>query len=194
MNASLAARYVSSRVLIALAMVSCTLLAQAAAQAQEMEVPVALQVPLFLKVLTFDRQRPQNDESEIVFGIAYQSGFRSSAQARNMVAEAVRSVARVRIVLINLDRESLESILRNHKVQLLYVAPLRAMSPAAVAGVAAANHALTVTGVPQYVEQGVAVGLRLQGERPRIMVNLTASKLCGADFTSELLKLAEVYQ
>jgi hypothetical protein len=41
---------------------------------------------------------------------------------------------------------------------------------------------------------GLAVGVRLQRDRPKIMINLQCARTQGADFTAELLKLAEVMQ
>ena len=46
--------------------------------AQEMEIPVAVQVPLFLKVMSFDRQLRARGEGEYVVAVAYQSGNRAS--------------------------------------------------------------------------------------------------------------------
>jgi hypothetical protein len=46
--------------------------------------------------------------------------------------------------------------------------------------------------VSRYVPLGVAVGARLQAERPRLLLNLQAARRAGADFSAELLKLAEV--
>lgn len=162
--------------------------------AQDVEVPVAVQVPLFLKVMTFDRQRRHVPDGDVVIGITFQSGYRNSITIRDEATRALSKApnARVRVVLIDLDRDDLSAMLQHHHVQILYVSPLRAISVATIAGVAATGRVITVTGVPQYVEQGLAVGVRLQGDRPRLMVNLSASKQGGADFTSELLKLAEV--
>lgn len=153
-----------------------------------------VQVPLFLKVMTFDRRRNQSPDAEVVVGITFQSGYRNSLLARDEVLRALRSPAHrnVRVVLIDLDRDRLEHVLQVHEIAMLYVSPLRAISAGAVAIVAAAAHVMSVTGVSHYVGLGIVVGVRLQGDRPRLMVNLAASRQCGADFTSELLKLAEV--
>ena len=51
----------------------------------------------------------------------------------------------------------------------------------------------TLTGVPQYVALGLAVSVRLQGERPNFVINAEAAKAEGADFSAELLKLAQIW-
>lgn len=188
---SRAVRLISLCVLL----LSCTLGPRDVA-AQEMELPVSIQVPLFLKVISFDRLRNKLPDTSLVVGVAYQSGFRSSATTRDEVDAALKVAAdrRIRVVMIDLDRDDLGEVLRHQRITILYVAPLRGYSIASIAAAGANAHTITITGVPQYVEQGLAVGARLQGQRPKLMVNLPASRRCGANFTAELLKLAQVIE
>jgi hypothetical protein len=159
---------------------------------------VAVQVPLFLKVISFDRQLRARGQTEYVVAIAYQSGNRASVDARDEVARAIKAEhptvlgLPVRVVMVDLDHESVSECLKAHGASLLYIAPLRAVDVGAIASTASAAGVTTVTGVPQYVSQGVAVGVRLQRERPRILINLQGARSQGADFAAELLKLADV--
>ena len=75
---------------------------------------------------------------------------------------------------------------------LLYVAPLRSKDLSEIAASARAAKVTTVTGVPDYLQSGLAVSVRRQGGRPKLLVNLRAARLEGADFKAELLKLAEI--
>jgi hypothetical protein len=163
--------------------------------AQEMEIPVSLQVPLFLKVISFDRQRVQN-EPTLVVGVAFQSGFRLSSVTREDAERAFRSTSdrKIKVVAIDLDRDNLDDLIAQHRVSLLYVAPLRAYSIRSIADAAATAHATTITGVSQYVTQGLSVGARLQSDRPKLLINLAAAKKSGANFAAELLKLAQVVE
>jgi hypothetical protein len=166
-------------------------------QAQEMEIPVAVQLPLFLKVMSFDRQLSSRGGGTLVLAIAYQSGYRASADAKE---EAWRAASNIReisgmplsIVAIDLDREDAAAALTRGRVTLLYLTPVRGVDVKELGGVARAAHVTTLTGVVRYVELGLAVGVRLRGDRPRIVVNLAASRLEGAELGAELLKLAEV--
>jgi hypothetical protein len=166
--------------------------------AQEMEVPVAVQVPLFLKVISFDRQLRARGPTDFVVAVAYQSGNRASTGARDDVARWVKTERPtvlglpVRVVAIDIDHESLVDCLKADQASLLYIAPLRAVDVGTLAGAAVAAGITTVTGVPDYVALGVAVGVRLQRDRPRILINLQGARLQGADFAAELLKLADV--
>jgi hypothetical protein len=177
----------------------CALLfAPRAASAQEMEIPVAVQVPLFLKVISFDRQLRARGQTEYVVAIAYQSGNRASTDARDEVIRSIKADRPtvlglpVRIVAVDLDHQSLAECLRMHGASLIYITPLRAVDVGALTATADSADVTTVSGVPQYVAQGVAVGVRLQRDRPRILINLQGARLQGADFAAELLKLADV--
>lgn len=163
--------------------------------AQEMEIPVSLQVSLFLKVISFDRQRVQS-EPTLVVGVAFQSGFRLSSVTREDAERAFRSMSdrKVKVVAIDLDRDNLDDVMAQHRVSLLYVAPLRAYSIRSIADAAANAHATTITGVSQYVTQGLSVSARLQSDRPKLLINLAAARKCGANFAAELLKLAQVVE
>jgi hypothetical protein len=173
------------------------LLAPRALRAQEMEVPVAVQIPLFLKVISFDRQLRARGQ-EYVVAVAYQSGNRASAEARDEAVRGFRSehptVAGlpVRVVSIDIDHESLGEFLKTEQVSLLYVTPLRAVDVGTLVMAAGAAGVTTITGVPQYIAQGVAVSVRLQRDRPKILINLQGARLQGADFAAALLSLAEV--
>lgn len=164
-------------------------------QAQEMDIPVSIQVPLFLKVISFDRQRLPN-EPTLVVGVAFQSGFRLSSVTRDDAERAFRTHPdrKIKVVVIDLDNDDLGDAMAQHKVSVLYVAPLRAYSVKSIAQAAAAVHATTITGVSQYVTQGLSVGARVQSDRPKLLVNLTAARKCGANFAAELLKLAQVIE
>jgi hypothetical protein len=175
-----------------------TLLTPRAASTQEMDVPVAVQIPLFLKVISFDRQLRARGQTDFVVAVAYQSGNRASTAARDEVSRWLKAERPtvlglpVRVVTIDLDHESLADCLKADQASLLYIAPLRAIDVGTLAAMAVTAGVTTVTGVPDYVGLGVAVGVRLQRDRPKILINLQGARLQGADFAAELLKLADV--
>ena len=53
---------------------------------------------------------------------------------------------------------------------------------------------MTAAGVPCYVDQGLAVGIGLQPDKPQILVNLDASKQQSSVFDASLLRIATVAQ
>jgi hypothetical protein len=61
-----------------------------------------------------------------------------------------------------------------------------------IVAISRAHRITTLTGVPGFVEKGIALGLALRAERPLILVHLVAARAEGADLDSQLLKLARV--
>lgn len=167
----------------------------ATVDAQEMEIPVSIQVPLFLKVLSFDRRHVPHAGRPLVVAVVFQGRNRASLNAKNEVIRIVSSGDARDLVearAIDIDAEPLDRALARVAADVVYIAPLRALDIADVARVTRAAGVTTFTGVPEYVRLGLAVSVRLQGDRPKLLVNLPASRLEGADFSAELLKLAQV--
>ena len=169
----------------------------AALGAQEMETPVALQAALFTKVLTFDRTILAAPRSTpLVIAIVYQSGNRVSRVAHDeavaALADATCGERPVATVSIDLDQDDLDARLAETRPHAMYIAPLRGVNIQAIASHARVARVRSFTGVPAYMEKGVAVGVRIRGERPRLVVNLAAARAEGADYSAGLLQLVEV--
>jgi YfiR/HmsC-like len=173
------------------------------AGAQELAVPVAVQVPILAKILNFDRKLPERAGNRLVIGVLYQSRYRTSANVAEEVCRELRALPPGALgaleslerscVAIDLDATTaLDSTLKRNGVRVLYVSPLRAVHLEEVAAVSRAARITTVTGVPRYVETGLAIGVDMKGERPGIVINLAASRAEGADLAAHLLKLARV--
>lgn len=161
--------------------------------AQDVPVPAAVQVPLLLKILTFDRRMAAAAEP-LVVGVVFQGRNRASAAIGDEVRMLLAASARpIRVVVIDLDEtRDFRGKLVRESVRVVYIAPLRAVSVSTVAEATRGEGVVSITGVPRYVEQGLAVGIDMSDQRPRIVINLAASRAEGADFSAELLKLARL--
>ena len=172
----------------------------ATSAAQDMSVPIEVQVPLLLKILTFDRTLAADSHDSLVVGVVFQSHYRGSAGVADEVCRILAATGRnpnaarvLRVVTIDLDKsDALGATLLREGVQALYVTPLRAVATSAVAAATRQRQVISLTGVARYVEEGLAVGLDAAGDRPQIVINLAASKAEGAAFTGQLLKLARL--
>jgi hypothetical protein len=168
--------------------------------AQEVALPVAVQVPILVKILNFDRNLPDRAGGRLVVGVLFQSRYRTSANVADEVCRSFHELPAGALgalefscVAIDLDAtRALDSALKRNRVQVLYVSPLRAVPLGDVTAVSRAAGITTLTGVPRYVETGLAIGLDMKGDRPQIVINLAASRAEGADLTAQLLKLARV--
>jgi len=166
--------------------------------AQDMEVPVTLHIPLFFKVMSFDRAFPARTGRSLVIAVVYQRGNRASTEAKDAALRAIASTPRGADgverhgIAIDLDSESLTARLIRESADVVYITPLRSIEIRTIVAAAEAAGASTWTGVVSYMAQGVSVGVRLERDRPRIVINLDAAHRQRIDFSSELLKLADV--
>jgi len=183
--------------------VMSVLLAGSRVHAQEMAAPAGIQVPLLFKILTFDRRigtRPPGDV--IVIAVVFQSGYRASLVAKNQVVDAFETMEHstisghpVRIVVVEWkDKEQLRLALIHERTDVVYVTPLRGVGLDHIMGLARGAGMTTFTGVPLYVEQGLAVGIGIVRERPEIIINHPATRAEGSDFTSQLLRVSRVIE
>lgn len=163
-----------------------------------MPVPVDVQLALFSKILTFERNLTASDKEVLTMGILYQKRFRTSLNVKDACMAATapskqRERFRFHCIPIDIsDHTELASAVSERDVDVLYVAPLRAVDIARIAEIGRAQQITTFTGVPDYVVSGLAVGIGTKGRKPRIIVNLPVAKAAGADFHAQLLKLSKV--
>ncbi|MFA6111147.1 MAG: YfiR/HmsC family protein [Candidatus Latescibacterota bacterium] len=169
-------------------------------RSQEMAAPVPVQVPILLKALQFERTLGSRVGAEIVLGVAYQSRLRASVRARDAILRSMTEPSipeihgiPVRCVALDLSNEApLDSLAEATRLDLLYVAPLRAYDLSRLIRLTRARGITSMTGVPEYCRDGITLAVGLRQERPEIMVNLTAARSEGADFSARLLRLARL--
>ena len=77
-------------------------------------------------------------------------------------------------------------------ISALYLAPGSAKALPAVLKVSEDLDLTTLTGVPDYVRRGVAVGIGVEQDKPQILINLAAARAEGSDFDASLLRIATV--
>ena len=163
-------------------------------------MPADVQVPVLLKVLTFDRRIADARGENLVVGVVYQSGFRLSSTVKDRVMDALSHVGSggpanrpVKPFAIDADgSQNIEDALTRLGIKVLYVTPLRAFDLPGLVATTRRTKTLTLTGVPDYVEAGLSIGIDLRQDRPRILVNLQAARAEGADLAAPLLDLATV--
>lgn len=169
--------------------------------AEDMEVPVDLQLNIFAKVLRFDRSLSDRPSEELVLGVLYQSRVRDSDLAKDQIVDLVRKAGLtvqdrpVKVVPLTAETPAdLDKALEDSGIEVLYVGPLRAFNASRFAEVTRAHSVLTLTGVPQFVEDGLSIGVGLVADRPEIIINVDAARLEGADLQARLLQLARIVQ
>ncbi|MEK7727805.1 MAG: YfiR family protein [candidate division KSB1 bacterium] len=172
------------------------------APAQEMEAPIPVQYALLHKLLAFDRNLKTRVGEELVIGILYQDNFRGSLIFKEELAEVIQKAQvdklidlPVRYVAVALvDQIDLAEQAARNRIDIFYVAPLRAVEMKRITTVSQALKILTFTGVPAYVEAGLSAGIGTKGESPRLLINVASAKAEGVEFSALLLRLAKIVE
>ncbi len=176
------------------------LLLAAVGRAEPMALAAETQIPLLLKVLTYDRNFEKKAGKELAIGIVYDPSDRDSAKATDEVGTTLfkftsRTVKGLPMKYYTIEFTGvadLERFVKDKKISALYIAPGNAKGLAALLKASEDLRLTTLTGVPDYVRRGVAVGIGLNQDKPQILINLASARAQGCDFDANLLRIATV--
>lgn len=186
---------------MSLSCVPCWVLTAFLAGNQPVPVPMSVQLPLILKVLSAERNRPLEARSVLVIGIVCRRASTESMEAAgHLVTQIEKATAgewapplRFELVELSDGRDTASSVARAGP-DILYVTPLPGADVEALVRLTRARKILTFTGAPALVRLGLSVGFELRKGETKILINRRASVAEGADFSSKLLKLADVIE
>ena len=169
------------------------------AAAEPMPLAPDLQLPLILKVLTYDRHFETKARGELVLGIVYEQADPESLKAASAVIETLlrfsgKTVKRLPIRFSLVPIGNLERSVEDAKINVLYVAPGNARNLEKLMQFSQAKGITTATGVPDYVKRGIAVGIGVNDDRAQILINLPSAKAEGSEFDASLLRIATVFK
>jgi len=138
--------------------------------AQEMAVPANLQAALFKKIFSFDKTLAAKGNVEVAVIGAGADEVVSAFKDAGVNAKAAADIGGASVV---------------------YVMPGTA-SPKAQS---ASKGVLSISRVTSYVAEGkLALGLGVEGGKPKIIINMAQLKAEGQELSADLLKIAKVIQ
>lgn len=153
--------------------------------AESMPIPVKLQSALFLKILSYDR-KIKNDIKIAVLDGSNKSEIESSFQAVKGQKISGYSFSVSGISLSEL------SSMKANSIDILYVTSNNKAHISNIIKSSRSNGVLTITGIPEYVNDGLSVGIGIKNGKPDILVNLSSSKSEDHELSSQLLKLCTI--
>jgi hypothetical protein len=147
-----------------------------------------IQATLLLKALSYDAEISRF--SEIRTAVLY-SG-REDEDVADGFLEAFGTLKKKEVAGISVTAAKVKSGSDISGYQLIYIA---SSNPEFVKKVvASAGKSITATPYPNMVKNGVVLGFGEVEGKPKIFVNLKASKSAGCKFSSDFLRLAEVVE
>lgn len=166
--------------------------------AQTMTVEADRQVQILLKVLTYDRQFEAKAGQRLKIGIVYVSSDDASRKAADEIGTTLKSYADKPIKKIPFSfvmiayttPGAVEQTIKAEGIGLLYVAPGNTKHLADLVRISQQHKITTATGVLDYVTKGIAIGVGIERDKPRIHINLASCKSEGSEFDASLLQIA----
>lgn len=158
----------------------------------DMDVPASLQVALFYKIFDFDRTLTESAGQEVVIGIFYDPGNSQSKLAEEDIKENFSKLSDRKIGDKSVVIKEISALSQLQGINIVYVTP---GSDSFISGIVSKCHAdkiLSVSGVGDYVQKGLAIAIDLNDQKPRIVINKTGAELSGADLSSKILALAKI--
>lgn len=169
------------------------------AHAAERVVPAERQALLLVKCLSYDDKLDRHGGETFRIGVVYQPADEVSEQIARDVLEAWRaqpmSVRGRAVQVVALPWSGVEVFRSNVSrgaVQAVYVASGLDDELSHILAISDELALNSLTGVDRYVSQGVGLGLRLDGDRPRVVINVDSASRAGSVYSAQLLKIAEV--
>jgi hypothetical protein len=167
---------------------------------QRSELPVAVELGLLLKALTYDYHFSSRYPDGMRLGVL---SYRDVPQSRKVAGEILQIAGGQRKLMIVgaeisafeiplSDATTLEDLIKSRRINTLYLCPHLDGLVSSIITLASKHRIPTLTGVREYVEQGAALGAVIKGKHPKLIINLRASKAQGAEFKAKLLALAEI--
>ena len=184
-----------------LAAVFASLLCTSAAGTEPMSFPPDVQVTLLLKILTYDRSFAVKAKSQVMIGVVYVAGDAESVKAKDDILKTLqlfadRPIKGVPIKAVALeykDPKSLAETVRSQGINVFYIAPGNANTLTELLRMSHTRGITTATGVPEYVQRGVAIGIgKKADQKPDILINLPSSRQEGSEFDASLLRIANI--
>jgi hypothetical protein len=169
--------------------------------AEDIAVPVALQVELMVKVAAYDNNLPARAGDKVRVLVVTRPGSGDSTRAAAELTGALAGKATIaglpheETSVSFGDASALASACRSGHTAIVYLTP--GFSEVEIADVARALEGvdvLSVSAVPGYVPRGIVLGFDLVSGKPKLLVHLTQARKQRVALSADVLKLMKVYE
>ncbi|MDX9722656.1 MAG: YfiR/HmsC family protein [Myxococcota bacterium] len=158
------------------------------------------QALIFARALAYDRNLAERAGEKLAIGVLYISGNAASEKDRDAMYDAFVKASKVKVAGLDVsvhklsyqDIATLETQFSTNGIDALYVCAGLDGEIASIVGLTQSKSVSTMSSVRSYADKGVSVVVSVADDKPKIVVNLEASKSEGMKLSGELLKIAEV--
>ena len=157
-----------------------------------MDVPASLQVALFYKIFDFDRNLTETTGQGIIIGVFYNPQDSQSKQAKEEIKEDFSKLSAIKIGDKSVVIKEIATTEQMQGINIVYVTPGNDSSISEIVEKCHLYKVLSISGVEEYVKEGLAIAIKLENQKPRIIINRASAELSGANLSSKILSLAQI--
>ena len=168
--------------------------------ADDLTVPISLQVDLLARVAAYEQHYAARAGTEAVVLVAVRQGHAESARASGQFEAGLRRSATLAGRSVRVLRHpftsgaALRVAVDENAAAIVYLTPGLGDQVNAIARALDGASVLTVSAIGSDAERGAVLAFELVAARPTLVVNLRQARLQGVVFSSQLLRLARVIQ
>lgn len=187
----------------ALAVLGGTLLAvpwQGRARAEDVAVPISVQIELLARVVKYDRNAPARMGSTCKVLVVVRGGDPTSSQAATHARKELEKLEGIAGLPVSVaehrwvDTATLLKRCTDDGIGVLLMTPGLSDQIASIATACVDKDLLTVSLLATDVVAGIVLGFTLESSRPTIVVNLRQARRQNVDFSARLLAIAKVIE
>ena len=168
--------------------------------AQRIKVPIDVQLKVIPKIISLNKSFSfESNENAVNIAVLYSSQQRNSKQVYQDIENNLNSGGLVvkgnltNVLFLDISsNNNLENFLRENKINVLYITPLRGLDVSKITSICKTASVLSISGVVEYIESDVSVILDIDDNKLKILINQKSAKSEGVDFSSRLLRIAKI--
>ncbi|MCX6153580.1 MAG: YfiR family protein [Candidatus Kapabacteria bacterium] len=161
-----------------------------------------IHIPIFLKVITFDKKYSEKTKDGIVLHLIYQKNNKSSLVIKNDVVNYFNENNLTNFEGKNVfikefcfdNIKEIEKYIHSNNVQFAYLSSIKSISVKEINDLFIDNGILSFSASNAYSEEGTIVTCWNRGGKPLIVINLKAAKRTNIEFSSQLLKISKILE
>jgi hypothetical protein len=167
--------------------------------AEEITIPIALQIDLIGRVVRFERTFGTHAEDPALVVVVQKrdtaASERAASQAFAAIEQAETLGGRRASATIHTFSSAASLFAESRSAAIVYVMPgFNRSEHQAIAAAFIGASVLTVGASAAGVESGMVLGFELESSTPRIVINLSQARAQRLDFSARLLRLARVIE
>ncbi len=169
------------------------------AGAEDMPVPVSLQVDLLVKVASYDRNLASRAGDRVRFLVVSKQ---DDADSRRVAAQMVSALGPVTDIgglpkdvstHAYTSAADLAATCRAQRIAIVYFAPGLVNEVPAIATALEEQSILSVASIPSYVPQGIVLGVDVVEGRPKLLLNLGQARKQQVKLRPDVMALMKVF-